>query len=91
MMTTAGDPRALALDVSPLGGAEHPRGIHCLTIVAWPRFRRQPLAPTARPCGLRGLTARRGQAKRAIMPWMQTNASRCSTARTTSLTKAIVR
>src|SRR4249919_2374200 len=28
------------------------------------RFRRQPLAPAARPCGLRGLTARRGQAKR---------------------------
>src|SRR6201989_1984731 len=47
MMTTTGDPRALALDVSPLGGAEHPRGIHCLTIIA-----RHGLSPsTPRACG----------------------------------------
>src|SRR6476620_9603116 len=47
MMTTTGDPRALALDVSPLGGAEHPRGIHCMTIVA-----RHALSPsTPRACG----------------------------------------
>src|SRR5260370_18460381 len=51
MMTTTGDPRALALDVSPLGGAEHPRGIHCLTIVA--RHALSPSTPRAYGATLR--------------------------------------
>ena len=48
-----------------LARAEHPaRQSIARRLSLGARFRRQPLAPTARPCGLRGLTARRGQAKR---------------------------
>ena len=48
-----------------LARAEHPaRQSIARRLSLGARFRRQPLAPAARPCGLRGLTARRGQAKR---------------------------
>ena len=48
-----------------LARAEHPaRQSIARRFSLGARFRRQPLAPAARPCGLRGLTARRGQAKR---------------------------
>jgi hypothetical protein len=46
-----------------LAGAEHREASIAQRFLLGTRFRHQPLAPTARPCGLRGLTARRGQAK----------------------------
>src|SRR5580700_3156120 len=66
MMTSTRMSRALALDLSLLAGAEPPARPIARRLLLGTRFRRQPLAPTARPCGLRGLTARRGQAKRGI-------------------------
>jgi hypothetical protein len=62
---------------SPLAGRRvPPRGVS----KAWPlslgtRFRRQSRAHKARPFGLRGLTAERGQAGEAIMPRMRGIAS----------------
>src|SRR5580700_10816901 len=67
MMTTKRMSRAPALDVSSTWRGQSTREASIVRrLLLGTRFRRQPLAPTARPCGLRGLTARRGQAKRGI-------------------------